>query len=100
MLKKERIRDAKHLQRIREMECLGCGDTPCDPAHIRAWHEGGMGLKPGDDLVVPLCRACHERQHRHGEKTFWQAVFSVNRELCIDGIKAIARLLYCDNNKT
>ena len=27
-------------------------------------------------------------------------VFSVNRELCIDGIKAIARLLYCDNNKT
>ena len=26
MLKKERIRDAEHLQRVRDMDCLGCGD--------------------------------------------------------------------------
>jgi phage gp46-like protein len=30
-----------------------------------------MGLKPGDNETVPLCRKCHNRQHMYGERSFW-----------------------------
>lgn len=29
-----------------------------------------MGIRPRDDLVAPLCRACHDREER-GKVTFW-----------------------------
>lgn len=94
MKKQDRIRDDEHLERIRNMDCIACDAPPkSDPAHIR---EGcySIGMKPGDDLTVPLCRGCHDRQHRYGEKNFWNAVFAINRDLCIEGIKAIAKQLY------
>jgi hypothetical protein len=33
-----------------------------------------VGIKPGDRYAVPLCSACHTRQHRIGELTFWSAL--------------------------
>jgi hypothetical protein len=36
--------------------------------------DGGMGFKPSDYNAVPLCggpAGCHARQHREGERTFW-----------------------------
>jgi hypothetical protein len=35
---------------------------------------GGIGVKPGDRYAVPLCAACHAKQHRIGELTFWSAL--------------------------
>jgi hypothetical protein len=31
-------------------------------------------MKPGDRYTVPLCTACHAKQHRVGELTFWSAL--------------------------
>jgi hypothetical protein len=31
-------------------------------------------MKPGDRYAVPLCTACHAKQHRVGELTFWSAL--------------------------
>jgi hypothetical protein len=42
-------------------------------------------MKPGDRYAVPLCTACHEKQHRIGELTFWSA-------LRIDPLNVAARL--------
>lgn len=32
--------------------------------------KGGMGIKPPDNSVVPLCHQCHMTQHK-GELSFW-----------------------------
>jgi hypothetical protein len=42
-------------------------------------------VKPGDRYAVPLCAACHAKQHRIGELTFWSA-------LCIDPVNVAMRL--------
>jgi hypothetical protein len=34
----------------------------------------GMGQKPDDWRVVPLCREHHTQQHTVGEQTFWNGV--------------------------
>jgi len=34
----------------------------------------GVGVKPADRYTVPLCTACHARQHRIGELSFWSAL--------------------------
>lgn len=49
-----------------EGKCRSCGvpDTihGLDPAHCIAKSIGG---KNNYDSVIPLCRACHDAQHRH-----------------------------------
>ena len=41
---------------------------------MRSGTHGGVGVKSGDRYAVPLCIACHARQHRIGELTFWSAL--------------------------
>ena len=41
---------------------------------MRTGTDGGVGMKPGDRYAVPLCTACHGKQHRIGELTFWSAL--------------------------
>ena len=65
-------RDPKYLALVRQMPCCACEALPpSDPAHIRKGSNAGMGQKPPDDRVVPLCRACHSKQHSIGELRFW-----------------------------
>lgn len=73
-----RIEDAAHLAFVRTLPCLVCGRPgPNDPAHIRAAapHYGkrytGMGEKPDDKWVLPLCRSHHDAQHRESELGWW-----------------------------
>ena len=44
-----------------------------DPAHIRLGTDGGMGKKPQDFWILPICPHHHrEIQHRKlGERAFW-----------------------------
>ena len=50
----------------RRSPCANCGKPPMsDPAH---WPSKGANGKDCDAL--PLCRACHDRQHSHGDQTF------------------------------
>ena len=71
------MRDKKHLAFVRKLPCCVClrMDT-VQAAHIRkglpAHEKGGMGMKPHDKWVTPLCYQCHNRQHTGaGELTFW-----------------------------
>ena len=66
-------RAAQHLAFVRSIGiCLCCGARGgVEAAHVRNGTDGGAGLKPSDRYTVPLCHACHMRQHRVGEITFW-----------------------------
>ena len=68
-------RRAQHLAFVRQLPCVACGKAaPSDAAHVRTGTDGGVGMKPADRYAVPLCTACHAKQHRVGELTFWSAL--------------------------
>lgn len=77
-LRREAERDVVHLAAIRRCQCVSCSvDAGCDAAHVRIGmpdKPNPLGAKPADRWVTPLCRACHELQHRVGEKPFWGAL--------------------------
>ena len=70
---KTRIRDKKYRQAFRGRVCLNCGiqDDTVIGAHIRWGHEGGMGLKPSDDLTIALCSKCHTDQESKPGPEWW-----------------------------
>src|SRR6516164_2654765 len=75
-----------HLAFVRQLPCVACGKAaPSDAAHVRTGTDGGTGIKPGDRYAVPLCAACHAKQHRVGELTFWST-------LRLDPVNVAARL--------
>ncbi len=63
---------------INEWACAGCGVfgtvyDPLEAAHYRIGTNGGMGLKPSDRWLLPLCYKCHHcEQHQKGERSFWR----------------------------
>jgi hypothetical protein len=68
-------RPVQHLAFIRLLPCVACGKAaPSVAAHVRTGTDRGVGMKPGDRYAVPLCTACHAKQHRAGELTFWSAL--------------------------
>ena len=73
-----RHKSNSHLDYIRELGCVVCGDAiRTEAAHIRypdpraAKPLTGMGIKPDDCYVVPLCNKHHHNQHRMSERAFW-----------------------------
>jgi hypothetical protein len=71
-----RWRSQGHLNFIRSFHCArdGCQGMPIECAHVRNGSGAGMGQKPDDWRVVPLCREHHSEQHTVGEQTFWKGV--------------------------
>lgn len=69
--KKKYIRDEKHRRFIASLPCVICGRGDVQAAHVRRGQDGGTGLKPSDDRVVPLCCFHHDLQHKQGELHFW-----------------------------
>jgi len=43
--------------------CLRCGSMAHDAHHVRWSDDTGMGTKPDDYKVIPLCRPCHNLFH-------------------------------------
>jgi hypothetical protein len=79
-------RRLQHLTFIRLLPCVACGKgAPSEAAHVRTGTDGGTGMKPGDRYAVPLCTACHAKQHRIGELSFWS-------RLRIDPVNVALRL--------
>src|ERR1700741_4120347 len=65
----------QHLAFVRQLPCVACGKAaPSEAAHVRTGTDSGVGIKPGDRSAVSLCSACHARQHRIGELSFWSAL--------------------------
>ena len=63
-----------HLRLIRQLPCCVCGNHPSDPHHLKrgvSTTPTGVGRKNEDRWAVPLCRACHEAAHRHGNDQDW-----------------------------
>ncbi len=68
----DRIRCPGHLQFVRSRACCvpQCLALKVDAAHVRSSGDGGVGLKPGDDWTISLCRYHHQEQHQVGEQAF------------------------------
>lgn len=79
------IKDSAHLYFVRGLPCCVCGKPPRNAAaHIRYTRADvadkrptGMGEKPSDMWVTPLCDpGCHKEapgsQHDGDEEEFWQ----------------------------
>ena len=70
-----RIRCPAHLAWVRGHECAVHDERVCfgkiEAAHVRMNTDGGMGVKPSDCYVVPLCARHHREQHQVGEHNFW-----------------------------
>jgi hypothetical protein len=62
---------------------------PIECAHVRINSNAGMGQKPDDYRVVPLCREHHQQQHTIGERTFWETYERATGQSVEDLIQAI-----------
>lgn len=70
----KRIRDRAWLRALaKNCKCAACeaDDDTIIAAHIRWGSAGGTGLKPSDDLVVPLCHKCHIDQEANPGPEWW-----------------------------
>jgi hypothetical protein len=56
--------NANYTRWVKTQPCAGCGNQADDPHHITGYGLGGMGTKPHDFFVIPLCRQCHNELHR------------------------------------
>lgn len=73
-----RVHDDAHLNFIRSLPCVCCGNNiQTEAAHLRAidrmYGKGitGAGRKPSDMWTLPLCSQHHRDQHSGNEKAFW-----------------------------
>lgn len=70
--------DAQFQEWVRRKKCAACnadgewvekvGEFRCEYAHVRRAGEAGTAIKPVFS-GIPLCHACHQRQHNSGEST-------------------------------
>ena len=77
-MKRPREKIEQHIAFVRQLPCIVCADnTATEGAHIRysdsraAKWSSGMGEKPSDMFVVPLCGRCHRSQHSMNEREWW-----------------------------
>ena len=98
MQRKPRTHVNAHLDRIRQCECLICGDnTSTEAAHVRfsdlsvAKPMSGLGMKPHDWFCVPLCSRHHKLQTDYGNEREWWRLAN------IDPVK-VALMLYVEGD--
>lgn len=74
-----RVEDGRHLEFIRSLPCVCCGnDIETQAAHLRSvkreygkdWTGGAR--KPSDMWTLPVCGRCHSEQHEGNEEAFWR----------------------------
>jgi hypothetical protein len=76
--RRPRFHNEAHLSFIRSLPCASCrDDTATEAAHLRSGNleygkrHTGLGQKPDDVFVLPLCGDCHRAQHSANEINFW-----------------------------
>jgi hypothetical protein len=86
--------DKKRLARIRQLPCLLChAPPPSEAAHLRIGHVAGTGLKPPDDLAIPLCHEHHRKETEMGPPLFWKTRLATDPVLMARAMHALARSL-------
>lgn len=74
--KQEWIEDDGYRKSFQGETCWSCGakDDTVIGAHIRWYSGAGMGRKPSDDQIIPLCYHCHKSESEwDGPKAEWYA---------------------------
>lgn len=77
MQRNPRIKDSAHLDFIRQLPCLICGnDIQTEAAHVKMADPSIAkpmtgGMKPHDMFTVPLCGEHHRAQHSTNERKWW-----------------------------
>lgn len=73
----------KYYKFLRTLSCAKCGAThhhePIQVCHIRIGSCAGIGRKPDDDRVIPMCHNCHRHSHQIGELSFYDDVFKAQK---------------------
>jgi hypothetical protein len=80
----EPIRDEFYLDLLRQLPSIVSSMGPCIVHHLRlSGHDGGTGMRPGDNQAVPLLDAEHKALHsaKMGDKRYW-AFTGVDARLC------------------
>lgn len=77
--KRPRVKNDRHLDFIRSLPCVCCGNNiETEAAHVRmsdlsiAKRYTGKSEKPSDCWTIPLCGEHHREQHDMGEAAFWE----------------------------
>lgn len=68
--KQKKIRDKAHLKFVRSLPCIKCFQAPSQACHLRYGSNAGMGQKPSDSKVTPMCASHHFQQHQMPENEF------------------------------
>jgi hypothetical protein len=64
----------KYEAYVRNLPCIICGG-PAEPHHAKGIGGlSGVGLKAPSWAVMPLCRLCHESQHRNPTEEQWEYI--------------------------
>lgn len=78
MQRQPRTKLDAHRKFVGRLPCLICfDDTTTEAAHVRYGDpsigkpQTGLGIKPDDWYVVPLCGDHHRLQHSMSERAFW-----------------------------
>lgn len=86
----EKRKDRKVRRAVKSEPCCACGTmgtdwNPVDPAHIRTWK-----VTQSDDPrnLIPLCRTCHQLQHREGWFYMMDSYSGVERAIYERGWRA------------
>jgi len=71
--KQHHVKDKNYRKSFKDESCWSCGtnDGTVIGAHIRKGSNAGMGRKPSDDLVLPLCFRCHSDQEDNPGAEWW-----------------------------
>ena len=72
-----KVRDQKYLQLVRQEPCLLCGKVS-EAHHIMYAEPRGVGLKVGDNWVVPICHIHHMQIHHYGNERKWWILQGIN----------------------
>ncbi len=67
--KRPRPKDPEHLAFIASLVCAVCGAPNPVPHHLLRGVVRGMGMRAGDQWVVPLCPEHHRELHAGGNET-------------------------------
>lgn len=77
--RRPRVKNDRHLDFIRSLPCVCCGNNiESEAAHLRMGELAigkrytGKSEKPSDCWTIPLCGKHHREQHSMGEAAFWE----------------------------
>ena len=59
-----------HMERVAELPCVVCSQSPVQVHHCRDHAVSGAGKKASDWFTLPLCSKCHARLH--ADKPAWE----------------------------